>query len=138
MARVEPASLPVGGQTPTHHDTSPLTYPQPALLYRPLSGIDTRRQVVHVLDNIVLPAWHGRTVHEIQRRDIRELVEGVAEDRPVLANRALAWLSKFFNWLFERDIIAASPCAGVKPPNKEQARDRVLTDDEIKALWQAC
>src|SRR6266446_257347 len=98
----------------------------------------TRRQVVHVLDNIVLPAWHGRTVHEIQRRDIRELVEGVAEDRPVLANRALAWLSKFFNWLFERDIIAASPCAGVKPPNKEPARDRVLTDDEIKALWQAC
>src|SRR5262249_53676823 len=69
---------------------------------------------------------------------IRELVEGVAEDRPVMANRALAHLSKFFNWLCERDIIPASPCAGVKPPHKETARDRVLTDDEIKRLWAAC
>jgi integrase len=96
------------------------------------------RQTVHVFDDIVLPAWHGRTVHDIQRRDIRELVEGVAEDRPVMANRCLAHLSRFFNWLCEQDIIAASPCASVKPPSKEHARERILSDDEIKALWRAC
>jgi integrase len=96
------------------------------------------RQTEHVFHNIVLPAWQGRTVHEIQRRDIRELVENVAVDRPVMANRALAHLSKFFNWLCEQDIIAASPCAGVKPPSKEHARERILSDDEIKALWHAC
>jgi integrase len=96
------------------------------------------RQAEHVLNNIALPAWHGRVVHDIQRRDIRELVESVAKDRPVMANRALAHLSKFFNWLCEQDIIAASPCAGVKPPAKEQARDRILSDTEIKALWTAC
>jgi integrase len=96
------------------------------------------RQAEHVLNNIALPVWQGRTVHDIQRRDIRDLVEGVAIDRPVMANRALAHLSKFFNWLCEQDIIAASPCAGVKPPAKEQARDRILSDTEIKALWSAC
>src|SRR5262249_49314287 len=69
--------------------------------------------------NIVLPAWGRRTVHEIVRRDVIELLDGVAVDRPILANRTRATLSRFFGWLCERDIIAASPCVGVKPPSKE-------------------
>jgi integrase len=96
------------------------------------------RQAEHVLNNIVIPAWSGRAVHDVTRRDIRELVEGVAEDRPVMANRVLAHLSKFFNWLLERDVIQASPCAGIKSPTKEHARERVLDDSEIRRLWLAC
>jgi integrase len=96
------------------------------------------RQAMHVFNNIVLPAWSGRVVHDIRRRDIIDLVEGVAEDRPVMANRALAHLSKFFNWCLERDVIQASPCAGIKLPAKEHARERVLDDGEIRRLWLAC
>jgi integrase len=96
------------------------------------------RQAVHVFNDIVLPAWRGRIIHDIRRRDIIELIEAVAEDRPIMANRVHAHLSKFFNWLCERDVIAASPCAGVKRPSAENARDRILSDDEIKALWLAC
>jgi integrase len=96
------------------------------------------RQAEHVFNNIVLPAWRGRVVHDIARRDIRELVENVAVDRPIMANRALGHISKFFSWLCEQDIIAASPCMGIKPPAKENARDRVLSDAEIKAFWHAC
>jgi integrase len=96
------------------------------------------RQTVHVLDDIVLPVWGGRTVHNIKRRDVIDLVESVAEDRPVMANRTLAVLSKFFSWMCERDIVAASPCTGVKRPSEEQARDRILTDDEIRRLWLSC
>ena len=36
-----------------------------------------------------------------------------------------------------RDIIAASPCAGVKPPAAERSRDRLLTDHELRNVWQA-
>src|SRR5262249_14725472 len=61
------------------------------------------RQTEHIFRDIVLPAWPGRTVHQIERRDIRELAENIAEDRPVQANRTVACLSKFFNWLCERD-----------------------------------
>src|SRR5262249_25347819 len=75
----------------------------------------TWRQTEHVFHKIALPAWRGRTVHDIQRRDIRELVEHVAVDRPVMANRALAHLSRFFSWLCEQGVIVASPCVGVKP-----------------------
>src|SRR5262245_27606592 len=87
--------------------------------------------------NIILPAWGRRTVHEIARRDVIELLDGVAEDRPILANRTRAVLSRFFGWLCERDIIAASPCVGVKPPSPEVVRDRVLDDTELRRLWLA-
>jgi integrase len=96
------------------------------------------RQLQHIFHNIVCPAWQGRTVHDIRRRDIIELVEAVAVDRPIMANRAQQALSRFFNWACERDILESSPCAGVKPPSKENARNRVLSDRELVALWNAC
>ena len=70
---------------------------------------NTQRQTEHILRDIVLPAWRHRTVHDIKRRDVIALIEHVAEGRPIQANRALAVLSKFFNWLCQRDIVAASP-----------------------------
>ena len=95
------------------------------------------RMTQRIFERFVLPAWHGRIIHDIKRRDVIDLVEGVAEDRPVLANRVHAALSKFFNWLASRDVIVASPCAGVTRPSKEEPRDRILSDDELKAVWLA-
>lgn len=90
------------------------------------------------LRRLVLPAWRGRAVQSIRRRDVIELLEHIAVDRPYLANRLLASISKLFNWLCGRDVISASPVVGVERPHKEQARDRVLTDAELIALWRAC
>jgi integrase len=91
-----------------------------------------------IFRRLILPAWRGRNVGEIRRRDVIALVEAIAIDRPVAANRTLAALSKFFNWLAARDIIAASPAVGVERPTIETPRDRVLDDDEVRALWLAC
>src|SRR5262249_38035096 len=81
----------------------------------------TLKQCELVFRSIVLPAWSGRIVHAITRRDFRELVEAIAEDRPIMANRAHAHVRRFFGWLVEQDVLLASPCAGVKPPAKEHA-----------------
>ena len=42
-----------------------------------------------------------------------------------------------FGWALSRDIVPASPCVAVKAPAKERRRDRVLSADEIAALWRA-
>jgi len=55
----------------------------------------------------------------------------------VLANRVVALLSKMFTFAIDAEIVDASPMARFKRPTKEQARDRVLTEDEIRTFWTA-
>jgi integrase len=98
----------------------------------------TQYQVRRVFAVEVLPRWHGRSVHDITRRDVVALLDKVVVDRPVLANRIRSYLSKFFNWLLARDVLKWSPVAGVEQPAKETARDRVLTSAEIVSVWRAC
>jgi integrase len=91
-----------------------------------------------IFNRLVLPRWGKRSIHDIKRRDVIDLVEHIATDRPYLANRTLGVLSKFFKWLVARDRLAASPVTGVERPHKEVARDRTLSDNELRALWLAC
>jgi integrase len=86
----------------------------------------------------VMPAWRGRKIQDITKRDIVALLDGV-HDRgsPIMANRVLSAVRKLFNWALARDIIAASPCGGVAPPAPERSRDRVLSDDELRLVWNA-
>jgi integrase len=86
----------------------------------------------------ILPAWGRCSVHDIKRRDVIELVEKIAEARPVMANRILSVASKFFGWLEARDVITVSPTRGVSAPSKETPRERVLSDAEIVRFWKAC
>ena len=92
-----------------------------------------------IFNRLVLPAWRGRTIDSIRKRDVIELVESIAiSGRGYLANRTLGTLSKFFNWLIARDVLAFSPVTGVERPHKEKVRDRTLDDAELRALWLAC
>jgi integrase len=92
-----------------------------------------------VFNRIVLPAWRGRSIASIRKRDVIELVEDVAASgRGYLANRTLGTLSKFFNWLVARDALAFSPVTKLERPHKEEVRTRLLNDAELRALWFAC
>jgi integrase len=55
----------------------------------------------------------------------------------VQANRTLSRLRALFNWAVEKERVASSP-AVMKLPTQEQPRDRVLSDDELRWLLQAC
>lgn len=83
---------------------------------------------------------HGqRDIRDIKRHDILELMDGAIERGAAYqANRIHSNLRKLFNWCMERGIVDVSPVIGTKPPTREQARDRVLTDDEICAMLTAC
>ena len=92
---------------------------------------------VRTMTNVVLPEWKGRHIRSITRRDVRSLVEDKAKTAPVMANRLLALLKRFFSWAIEWDVIDANPAYGIKPVTKEVSRDNVLSDDELKAVWKA-
>lgn len=106
---------------------------------RHLKGLKSGDVVRRELDRFVVAAWAERDIRSITKRDVIDLLDGIADSgRVVTANRVRAYLNKFLNWAVERDILPLSPATGVKPVAKEISRDRVLTDDEIRWFWMAC
>jgi integrase len=85
-------------------------------------------------------AVHGqRDIRDIRRADILDLMDGAIErGAEYQANRIHSNLRKLFNWCVERGIVESSPVTGIKSPTREKARDRVLVDDEIRAVLRAC
>jgi integrase len=105
---------------------------------RPNNRASSAKETERLLRTKVLPAWRGRKIGDIRRRDIIELLDDIAEaGAPFSANRTLAAVRRLFNWCIERDILAANPCAGVRPPVQEVSRDRVLSDEELALIWRA-
>lgn len=106
---------------------------------RHLSSLKSGRVVRRELDRHVVSEWGERDIHEVTKRDVIDLLDGIADSgRVVTANRVRAYLNKFLNWAVERDILLMNPATGVKPVAKEASRDRVLSDDEIRWFWRAC
>ena len=83
----------------------------------------------------VLPVLGAHKAAAIQRRDVIALLDGiVARGAPIQANRTLALVRKIYNFGIGRDLVEQNPCYRVAAPGVETQRDRVLTDDEIKAF----
>lgn len=90
-----------------------------------------------ILNVYVLPSWKHRSVKELTRRDVRAIVEDVADrGAPIMANRVLAIVRKMLNFAVDHDWLDANPAARVAKPSPEVSRDRVLTDDELRRLWR--
>ena len=86
-----------------------------------------RSAVVSVLGDVL--------ARDVQRRDVLSLVDKIATRAPVRANRVLAVVRKMFSWAVDQETVPTSPCTGIKPPGAETRRDRVLSDSELRALW---
>src|SRR5262249_41803272 len=55
----------------------------------------------------------------------------------VAAARALTALGGMFAWGVASDLVETNPTIGTKRPKEPEARDRVLSDDELAAIWRA-
>jgi integrase len=98
----------------------------------------TARETTRILRREVLPRWGGKLLGEIRKRDVVALLDTIRErGAPIMANRVLAAIRKFFNWCISRGLLEISPCAGVGAPTRERARHRTLTGDELKAVLKA-
>lgn len=97
------------------------------------------KQTERILQREFVSVYGQRDIREIKRHDIIELMDGVIErGASYAANRLHSNLRRLFNWLTERGVVETSPVAGTKPPSREQPRDRVLMDDEIRAVLRVC
>jgi integrase len=89
-------------------------------------------EIARLLRREVGKAWAGRSIHEISKRDVVEVVTAIEQrGTPVAANKALKATKTFLRWCVGRAVLDQSPAEGVPLPSKEVARDRVLDDNEL-------
>jgi integrase len=79
--------------------------------------------------------WAGRSIHEITKRDVIEVVSAI-EQRGALAaaNKVLTSIKTFMSWCVGRAVLDRSPAEGIPLPSKKTARDRVLDDNELAGV----
>ena len=95
--------------------------------------------VMRLIHAHAVPVWGDMPIGNIKRRDVIALIDKVDKrGKPSTTRILFASIRRVFNWAAERDLIEFSPCANIKNPNKANSRDRVLTDAEILAIWNAC
>jgi integrase len=95
-------------------------------------------QVHRALESDLLPAWRGKRVDAITKRDIHDLLDSIADrGAPIMARRVQAYVRRFFRWCIERDILNVDPTAGMPRVGNGKSRERALTDDELLKVWRA-
>jgi len=98
----------------------------------------TRSEYKRILDHDLLPAWKTTKAVDVKKKDVAELLDQVlGRGSEIMANRTLALISVIFNFAIEREIVEYSPVTGVRRPAPERRRDRVLSEGEIRKLWEA-
>jgi integrase len=105
-----------------------------------LSTLRTGEVVAGVVRKHVFPTLGDWPLVEITRADGNELLRGLVKKIPTGANRVRSYLRTFGAWAEDDGRIedGESPFANLKRLTKEKARDRVLDDLEIRAIWGAC
>jgi integrase len=97
------------------------------------SGADTARLLRHG----PVPAWRDRHIAEVRRVDVADLIDSIKQRSPAVARATYAALRGLFGWCAERELVAMSPCTNLTAPPRPEARDRVLSDDELEIIWKA-
>jgi integrase len=90
------------------------------------------------LNRHVLPKWRHRPFAEVKRRDVADLLESiVAAGTPVAAARVLSLVRKLFNFAISRGLLENNPATVIGKVAEERARERVLSDHELRLFWTA-
>ncbi len=84
-------------------------------------------EISRLLRREVGKPWAGRSVHEISKRDVVEVVLAIEQrGAPGTANKTLKSIKTFLRWCVGRAVLDRSPAEGVPLPAREVARDRVI------------
>ena len=98
----------------------------------------------------ILPVLGSKKASEIAKRDISHLLDDVTAKSDARAkkkrntrklthrpNRVFELVRAIFRWALARDQIEIDPTSGLsRPIKKEKPRERELSADEIRRLWQ--
>ena len=111
-----------------------------ALRLEPECRPATIAEHARVFSTHIEPLLGSRDISTIAKTDLLPIADAALGRGFEARNKTVAVLTGFFGWCHEeRDLITRSPVIGIKQrAAKETNSDRVLTDAEVQAFWEAC
>jgi integrase len=117
--------------------------------YVDLHRLRSKPEIQRILDKHLYPEWRDRPFLEIRRGEVNRLLDKVIDadshrkSQPrknqgrSQADAVLAVIRAVMTWHQTRDENYISPIVRGMRRHKSKPRDRILSDDEIRALWTA-
>ena len=95
------------------------------------------REIERLFRVEIRPKLGHKHIAAVTKSDVLDLLDAIVDrGSPITANRAFATLRQLFNWAIDRDLLKVSPMPK-SAPAPETARDRVLSEEEIRLAWRA-
>jgi integrase len=98
-------------------------------------------EVERTIRRELFPRWQNKQIGTITRRDMTDAINAVKErGKPSAAHHLFAYAQGLFSYATANNLLEHSPCTGIKPRvliGAKTPRQRVLSDDELRAVWHA-
>jgi integrase len=90
-----------------------------------------------IINRHLIPELGDRIFVEVRRSDIMAVLDRIAIEHRSMAHAVEKIFSGMAAWVADRDETYHSPLPRKSPYRLKGSRDRILTDDEIRAIWSA-
>ena len=103
----------------------------------------TAAMMTHDLHKTFVAEWGARAITQIQADDVKRIIRrAVDRGAKYQAHSDFTLIRRVFNWSLGTDDhgLQANPCDRLSPTDligAREQRDRVLSDNELRALWHA-
>jgi integrase len=127
-------------ETPTKAETFGMVSEQWLDRHVVARGLRSEREIRRILTVYVLPRWKDRPFRAIRRLDVAELLDQVQDENGGRqADAVLSVARSIGNWYATRadDYVAPFVKGMRRTSPAAQTRERVLDDDELRAVWRA-
>ena len=102
------------------------------------NGLRSQDEIERILSKLIYPVWENREFENIRRSDVAKLLDMVeVASGSHQADSVLGVVRGIMNWYTSRSddyVVPIAPRMGRVDPEARE-RDRVLEDDEIRAVW---
>lgn len=100
------------------------------------AALRSKAEIERRLRRNVLPVIGGVKLAELRRRDVRNITDPMLRRGvKVEATRVFEDMRAMVRWAVQNEYLDVNPLDGMGKPAEATSSDRVLSDDEVKTLW---